>query len=525
MKFKNDNITGKVTIEHRAFDGVDYELSFSMSLFRKGKKQKDLMEEPSPFDTLNRFLTRCSEDQLENIFHFYYNCRVILDDIVDSISMSKKLSQEIKKLAEIIPLQTMINWVKFYSDLRIPDDLMDKFDDFEDKSLVTRERTYVREDYVELMAWILCLRFIAPIWGTYVDKNSDVLGTTWKLCYAYDLINESSYADCPPAIRLNNYITATIPATTDLNSAILKGISKTDYPHWLLTSVVIRRIVLHDLEDQSENSTLIIKIIYKYVIQKIQQQDKQFSGLIKTVGGDESSGPTDNDTTSPLEGYSSRQLISDGDIQIAEYYLREENIANIINKLDPQIPVNLVYEAFENIKPLFGISIAEPQIILTKWVINRVVSARMLDYISRKPLLVAMAVAASWYWHKGFYSLSLLTTASKVDNKNEHQLTGTEKRKRIIKEMYDRIAKEYPYYQKTTGKKTEREKLSAIVSIEYLEKMLTNYDWFTYAPDSWINGNILKIRSRQYAVPEDIKANLVDLAIVLSNFTPLRSPL
>jgi hypothetical protein len=523
LKFINDNITGRVIVEHTDVNGIEYEVIFSMSLFRKGKKSNDFLNAPSPFDILNRYLSRQSDDKLIQIFNFYRKASTILDDERDYKIMSEKLADEITTLSKIVTVDDMLKWVKHYGDIRVPKDLVGNFEDFEDKSLVTLDRTYVRSDYIDLVAWMLCLRFIAPIWSVYIEKTGDKFGTTWKLFYAYDLISNSGYNDCAAEKKLSRYVALTIPPSTDLNSIVLTGVSKSDYFMWLLSQVVIRRVVLADIDNDPDN-TPIIKIIYKFITQKIQQQDKQFSGTVKVTGNDDSSGPTDNDTTSILERYSSRQTLSDGEITTITFYLRPDNIEGIVQKIDPTIPIDLVYTALESSDRLLAVAIEEAQMLLTKWIINRVIPAKIIDYIPREALLVAMSIAAAWYWHHGYHSLSLLTLASKVENIEEHQLTGTEKRSRIVKDMYDRLAVDYPYYQQNTGKKTDRPKLGVIVSIEYLERLLTNSDWYTYVPNKWIENSDISLMSRHYNVPENIKTMLVNLAGDLVNLTPLKSP-
>lgn len=561
MKFINNNYTGTVTIEHKKTvnvritdekynkeynyddetieieEDVDnanknksnykkeektFNLAFTMALFRKGRRRTELYDDPSPFDILNRYLSRCDNEKIENIFNFYYNCRKILDEEKSYQTISNLLTIEITKLSKVVLVDDMIDWVKKYSSIVIPSDLKKDFDDIVDKSLVTRERTYIREDYIELLAWVLCLRFIAPVWSTYAEKTGNDYGTIWKLYYAYDLLSESDYVKCRPAERFSNYVKITIPPTIDYNSIIIRGISKTDYPRWVLAATAIRRLSLANIDDI--NATSLIKIAYKYIT---QQTEKEFAGLVKVIGSEDGVSPSDNDTISALEGYSSRQTLSDGDVRLAIHYLSYQNIPNIVNQLESDLPVELVYQAYsaffrDSVNSLVSSPIEEPQLILTQWIINKVVAARMLRYVDRESLLVAMAITSAWYWHNGFYSLSLLNTAVKVDNAESHQVTGTEKRSRIVRSKREALFEYYPYYQKTTGKQDEP-KGAAQISIEYLEKSLTNYDWFVNVPDEWINNDKINLESRQYSIPYEIKENLFNLALVIAKNSQLTS--
>ena len=311
-------------------------------------------------------------------------------------------------------------------------------------------------------------------------------------------------------------------STIDYNSIILRGVSKTDYPQWVLAATAIRRLSLANIDDI--NATSLIKIAYKYIT---QQTEKEFAGLVKVIGSEDGVSPSDNDTISALEGYSSRQTLSDGDVRLAIHYLSYQNIPNIVNQMDSDLPLELVYQAYsaffrDSINSLVSSPIEEPQLILTQWIINTVVAARMLRYIDRESLLVAMAITSAWYWHNGFYSLSLLNTAVKVDNAESHQVTGTEKRSRIVRSKREALFEYYPYYQKTTGKQDEP-KGAAQISIEYLEKSLTNYDWFVNVPDEWINNDKINLESRQYSIPYEIKENLFNLALVIAKKSQLTS--
>lgn len=515
LSIQYDKGTGAVDVLYQ-----DITVPFEYSLYREHRRQKDLATLPSPFDLVNRFIQTLDSQRQQALFDFYLQSKVALDDIQDVLELNLRLSKLIQQLSEIVPVSEMNQWVRFKSGIYIPNDLMTNFDDFQDKTLVTRERTYIRDDYIDLVAWTLCLRLISPVWSGFAVRTKNHYGKTWYIFHAYHLITASHYYECEAGRRLAEYVKATIPKDTKMDAAILNGISEADYPAWIVSLTVLRRIIYFPFEDGSEGISL-IKVIYKFISQKVNQNDETFDMTIRVKQTSNAANVSDNNTTSVLEGYSSRQVLNDGDLVMAQEYLYDTY--RVTKTLDPTIPDEILRQASANQEELMVAELDEAQIVLTQWIINKVIPARMMDYVDRRSLVSAMVAARAWYWHHGYRELALLSTAIKVDNVDVHQFTGSEKRTRIVASHYEQLEKFYPYYLRSqNAKKTEKPRLSIMVCIEHVERLLTNHEWRLTVPDTWLES--MELRSRHYSVPEEIKTNLVNLALELAQTPILKSP-
>lgn len=515
MKFENDQYTGITLIKHKG-----YELEYPLNIIREGRSLKELVVGSSPFDILNQYIQTMSEEEQDQLFDFYMNCRILFDEVTDTQELSRKIKFEIQKLCQIVTVEKMNYWTKFRANVHVPHDLMNDFDEMQDKSLVTRERTYVKEDYLDLLGWLLCLRFLLPVWSVFVDKTKNVHGTTWKVYHAYYLIAGTPYHDCAACQRLEKYVEATIPDDTNLNSAIMNGISRFDFPRWLISLTVIRRIVVYNLEGGPETPSL-IKVIYKFIASKAGQSDKQFGGIVRIRETNKSNNISDNNTTSAFEGYNSRQSLADDDLVIIEHYLKDPY--RVAKDLDSTIPDEVIRQACENIDMLYDNYIDVPQVILTKWAVNRVIPARALDYVNRRYLINAMIAARSWYWHIGLKDLALLSSAIQISNEDEHQITGTSNRARLVRDIQERLGEKYPHYRKTVTRKASNDVVLGIkLSIEHVERLLSRNEWHLTVCKEWINEKGLI--SKHFSVPEDLKLTLVELALILADRPQLRSP-
>lgn len=509
MRIYIDRESGSAYIAHN-----DQSVKFNMGLYREGRTSKALADAKDYFITLDEYFQYLPPHKQQRIWEFYVRCRHALDNELSVNSLEQVLREEITSLSKEFTVAEFRFWYMYKSQIPIPSELKENISDLPDPSLATDDQTYLRQDYIGLCSLSIAMTMLAPIFSSYVEKTKNDHGTSWKTYYAFQLLQGSEYINCSDMRRLSRYINVTLASMSPkFDSVILAGISKDEYPKWILSIVVTKKIATGDVSGDP-NVHPLIKYVYKYIQQKVQSMEKEFRGKVKHKNVDNNTSNEDN-AVSQLENYKVRQLITDNLVVIAEHYL--SNPTNVALKLDPTIPLSLIKKAKQGMDGMFKEGdIEDGQITLLKWVISLVVPARIIDYVDRKSVVNAMIACRAFLWHKQHYEIAALISALPISNEGEHMVTAWEKRNNDYSELKDKIEYHYPYYRKLTGAKKTKPQKTIYASIDELEQMLTSYDWFLTLPDSWLETGVLGINTRHYAIDEDIRIQLMRLAILIA---------
>lgn len=489
-----------------------------MALYKEGRTTKSLSEAKDYFLVLDQYIQTLTISEQNAIWNMYVSCRNALDNTLSVTEMEQIIMDEISKISDIITIDRLRFWYGTKSLIPIPAELKETLADLPDPTLATEDQTYLRNDYIGLCALSMAMTMLAPIFSAYVSKTKGEHGTEWKTYYAYLLISKSSYFRSVELERLYRYIEVTLESMPNIkyDTIILSGISKEEYPMWIMAVVVTKKVATGDITGDPTVHPL-IKYIYKYIQQKVQSMDKDFHGRVKhrTI---QSNASSEDSQVSILESYNSRQMITENLVVICEYYLRD--IEKAVLKLDPTIPPHLIYESLSTVKELenllYSSDITDGQIVLLKWVLSKIIPPRMVDYLSRSVIINGILIARTYLWHNGFYDLAALVSAIPLDNKEEHMITGTDKRSRVVRTFSDKIDEVFPYYRKTAGARKPKVIKSVQVSADEIETMLNKNDWYLTLPEEWINTEYLGSISKHYAIADDIKLSLIDLAILLA---------
>lgn len=492
-------------------------LRFNMGLYREGRTTKALSEAKDYFMVLDHFIQTMPIQDQNALWSFYVNCRQALDDTLDTSDIVSILQSEIATISSIIHMDRLKSWYSIHSGIPIPPELKESLSDLPDTTLATPDQTYLRKDYIGLCALSMAMTMLSPIFSAYVEKTKSEHGTGWKTYYAYFLISKSTYYRCDDMERLQRYITVTLESMPiRYDSIILSGISKDEYPLWMTATVVTKKVATGDITGDPMVPPL-IKFIYKYIQQKVQSMEKDFHGKVKHRLA-HSSGSSEDAAISMLEAYNSRQEITDNYTVICEYYLSD--IYTAAWKLDPTIPKSLITESISTKDRLYHLlyssEISDGQINILKWVINEILPARMIDYLSRDAVINAIIIARAYLWHKQYYDLAALVSGVPISNEEEHMVTGTDRRSRSNKDFLERVDEYFPYYRKSTGSKKFKIVKSVQISADHVESQLNKNDWHLTLPDEWLNSQLLGSSSRHYAIPDDIRLSLIGLALDLA---------
>lgn len=497
----------------------DQELKWNIKLIDKASIKPDV----DIFHQINGYWSKIDMELQDKIFDCYRRIHITFDEIWETEDLARALLPLIAELCSYHKLDDIRQWMDFHSDVVMPQKLDDEFSDSHG-AIGTRERTYLREDYKQLVVLSIALRPMLLVWGEYVFRTEKEHGTNWKEYKAFQLLSHSYIlsADCPPMVRLQRYVELSLPQTKEFDSAILDGISTEDFSTWVLALVVIRRLTIGDISGTDPDFNL-VAFIYRYVGQKVKGHDHSFMGMVKPKIPESQSGDSENNL-SKLEGYKVKQEIPAGDIAIVEHYIAD--VQKLALRVCPDIANNLgiLHESMKSIEQLNTEHIWDPQLALVQWTLGEAVSPRAFPYLSKKSVLEAMGVAQAVLWHREHFELAGLMTAVAQSNQNELQLTGVIPQARIPTTMVDELNKLYPHARRQSGKqKSQKEKNVAVLGIDTVVKQLREHEWRLTVPPSWLPRILQNTNDRRYAVPYDIKIKMAKLAIEIATNQANRS--
>ncbi len=503
-KDRNNLYTGlpKALLEHNG-----EELAWNAKTFDKSNyvKQED------PFEQINGFWAYLPPATQDKIFNVYKKIFAAFEEGSNTDTWMRLIRPLVTELFQYHDLADVKHWMDYHSSVRMPNDLDDVFSEKDDGSL-TRERTYLKEDYRWLIASAIALRCMLPILGEFISRTGKEIGNTFKEYHATKLLAFSNINNSEPMERLRTYVARSIPADKSKASAALDGISSEDFPEWILGMVIVRRILVSDLSGNDPDAHL-IKYIHSYIKTNTANHDSRFLGLVKDKIN-EGVGQEGETNLSRLENYKTKESVAAGDIALIAHYAQD--IVGIAKKICPDIDLKLVEQSQESVQVLLTKQIWEPQIVMIQWVLKSVIPPRGILQLPKTSVLQTLAVAQALLWHRGYKELAALSSAIANIDLDEMQLSSSY-RARITKEQQEELAKLYPFARRPSGKQKETKRVNeAENNIETISKLFSQHEWRLTLPNDWIAQLPDNKNSRRFFVPHDIKIKLADLSIALA---------
>lgn len=488
-------------------DVVQGEVSINFSM--KNYARTTFFNSSTFFDNINAYLQSLPPDVRAKLFSKYVAIKEAYDEINDPARLHMVVQKLVTEIYSIVTFDNLKSWYLKHGRVTIPPDLKDSFEG-EDNDL-TEKLTYVKSDYYDLTILSSLLKFMAPVFGEYLDSMSDEVGVRFKEHRAFSLLVKSQIFGLEAFKRLNVYIDASLekekrkPSDFKSSSAVFGGLGSSELPDWLLSKAVVRRLAIH--EEKSENS--IIANIYHSIDQQIKSLDKTFGGSIKDKQNYDT-GKGEEDKASVVENYKVKQTISDGDLSVLSIYTNQ--LHDMIKIVDPLIPTELVVKCDDNLSRRNYFNISEHQITLAQWVLHKSISPRGIPSLKKTAILKAIAGAQSVLWGWGFKELALLMTCEPYVGGG---MTGSPS-SRLGKKYIDVFEDLYPHRQVLSKNVNVRNSNPAMIAIEKLAGNLSQSDWISYSPGELEEEMGLDPKNKVHIVSAEIKHQLADLIIRLN---------
>jgi hypothetical protein len=472
------------------------------------------------FSHINAYWQTLPDTQVELIFSIYKQIRSLPDSLWSRDQTSIELYTLVGRLMDVYDFEDIRRWILFKStDINLPDPSVCK----SEYVIIpgrpsTREQTYLMEDYIKLITMSLMLRTMIPIWGEYIGKTKNGLGKTLKEFYAFHLLTQSKIANSEVMEKLTTYVRFMVPKDKSIAGSIMGGLSSSDFPIWLLSLVVIRRLCTADIRGIEPKSTM-VSLIYSFVDGKLKSADNTIYGTINGVEEkkftDTSSQSSDGDRSlSRLEGYKTKAPIAEGDFVIIEHIAKD--VLKIAKTLEPTLDKKRLQQAFKTSACLNVVPLLDAQVVILQWVMKPVLPPLGIRYLTKKTITRLLALCQTVLWHRGHYDLAGLCTATPSLEVDEMQISGIVSRAHIPKDLTNALLAEFPYFRRPTGKQKAGKPVNPVLAaVDNLTKLIAMSDWILTADDELVrliaDGNI----QRRYLLPHDIRIKLATLLLDL----------
>lgn len=497
--------TPEIVIHHN-----DQQVNFNVAYYGRNALNKEF----DLFEQINAYWSELKPEHQDQIFMLYQRLKTIFDTPSSKQAMLDDLNQASIALLGQHSFDHMRNWIFFRSNISIPNNFGEKFK-YDVDTQNTPEQTYVKGEYVDLVAMTLIFRTMMPIWGEYISMMRREHGTRFKEYEAFALVYGAEICHSKAYDKLVVYIDKTISSDRYNHTAIIDGISSEDFPVWVLAKTIIRRLMISDIRglDQKAN---IVTFIHAYVSTTARPDDMDNEQKVKNKSSDDDSGDQENKLSS-FERYRVRHSISIGEIVEIEHSLSD--MKSIAYRLTGQMTDDLFYRSQETCKRLYNQRIMDLQIILLRWVFKPVVSPRGLMYIDNHHIVQCLGVLQAVLWARGHKFLSMLSTAHPMKITEGMVMSSTDSKAAIPKDIIKELDEIYPYQRTSGGKKGGYKTHNLVIeSIDRFVNLLSATPWTITADDIMVEeafGNI----NRKLAIPYDIKITLANFIIEIGKRT------
>jgi hypothetical protein len=461
------------------------------------------------FREINAFIATLPGARQQRIWDAYVEIYELFNESYEMIALGNRLQNAVAKIYAEIPYEELYAWAETSPMIHIPHNLKTAYGENDPVDM-----TYLRQDYFDLAVLSIAARPMVPIWGEYIPRIKDDVDNTFKEYVAVKLLNKTYIPNCPPYHRLLRYIEASIShraKEATLFSAMLAGLSSSNMPEWLLANTLVRRTSMVPISNNNDGPNLITDV-YGYVDTTLRSPGhRRFSGPIspKRIKKDDKS----EQQESLAESYKIKQEVSDGDVQMANFYIRQPS--DILLDMEPQVDMAMFEATKATIVAVEHQDVHLFQKTLVQWVMTPVLSPRYIPLLNKPALLDAMSITQTLLWNWGFFDLASMLTAKELKQEDEF-VSPQETRSKIPTDLLNLMMEIYPNTYSVKEKQvTPRLTNPGVRSIDAAYGLISSSDWLLNAPQE-LQARAAKVHgSRKMYVPTDIRVQLAQLLIHL----------
>lgn len=361
-------------------DSCEYELEDFFKYSKGGKNEKNLF---TLYDYINLYMETLPESSQQELYALYskaYKEEVYINYMdQDNVAI---LENDLQRATELLDYTRFKIFVHSTVDkIQIPKDINDEFT-YDPNMNTTREKTYIKSEYVDLIALVMFIRALVPVYITYYNY---IKQTTPYYHYRLYLIfnNIEELANSPEIDKLRTYIDFNKMSIIDKNktniSIINNGFSDDDIIDSLVAEVIFSKLIVIDFYNDQSN-------FIAFIYQTIRYKGKFSTATEDTIKNKTTMTDPNKEDMSYFEDYRKATTIPLGVITEIQYSLSDTD--RIIQTIGASSYDPLMYkEELKNIKVYEDNRLEKVQINLLGWMLNKYINPRALFYIDYRKLV------------------------------------------------------------------------------------------------------------------------------------------
>ena len=373
----------------------------------------------------------------------------------------------------------------------------------------TRETTYLKTDYRDLVSFAIATRIFVPIWGELVDVIKKTISQD-KEYYCYLLLVKTKLYKHKALSFLRNYVKLNLTRLIKDNYvrtvALMSPTTIDDLPAITTALCVVRRVALKRVTPAADGKTL-VTYIYSYIMQRADPnrsehvRSKNPNAIVNDSGQERSR----------AEAYREKSDIPIGDLTAIRVYLSDPRI--VAEHIQPglsQHPLfNVNYQSvMQNLKDHI---VTDAQLAIVQWIVNKIAPARILKYFTNEEILKLLAVTQLYLWNNGFKEVCMLLSG-KIDNNAPVNIAAKSQINKSDVLILDQF---YKLKRMTSSSRGAVRENVAVKAIELVSGEFFTSGWITNLPETMLV-EVQPDKRRRIACPPEIRNFLSRLIIFLA---------
>ena len=469
MKFEVAELRSKgiqaISISHKGKT-----LKFNTSCY----KTASISSRDDMFHHTNEFLARLPEEKKDELWALYEQIDDIMRISHTASVMLADTTEAIRRIYEIVTYEDVRHYV-YRGDVRFPAHLKTEYTENDLRTRNYQIRTYLKDEYIDLVVLVMGFRFMLPIWGDLIDKVKQQYGNLVKEHIVVRELKSTAISKWPPYERLCKFVEHTVDENKIGLSVMFGCLSTSEVPDHLTALAIVRKLAPGTLDPQVDSDNL-IKIVFNYITHTNDRMDTRFGGRVATRSVIRDS---EEDNSSVWDTLQTNQEIPHGDQETIEVFT--ENVETMAKRLYEDIDMDKVWACVNKLKTFEDIGEYPHQIPMVMWVMGKIISPDGFEALLHDSIYRCMAVTQAFLWQKGYIELAVLITASRIPSDEDFNPLDLSK---FDKTLVERLNELYPYWRQETGRVQPGKRTNVATSaINKVVKDLNACEWRSNAPD------------------------------------------
>ena len=478
------------------------------------KKLREPIKAKELFYILNEFIAYKGEEFINKLYDILLEGKNIIIMQATRQELDPMPFSIIHNILDMFDFEEVKEFIRKSKYVTIPETLPEEFDNsilLDERG--SREQTYIREDYIELIALISILKATTGTIGLYTAYKINILGSTiYKEYLLLNFYRTHKIFDVLPFKKIYDSVQKLVDRMVKDNEVtairiIEKTLTLDTMPTYVTALVVIQKLLVNsEVFDNGIRNT--VTKIYTFASDQLSLKDTNSKTKIKYFKSED----TDvSDAESVFESARSNSSITIGAIEEFKvittdpYMLANHLNLNITNK-----EVNEIISNFSVFKSNNTYMPVKESIVITSWVFKDEIDPRAFDYLELEQIVVFLALAYKWLLINGFETLAFLLSCSSLDTTDFR--VSISLRNKLDPQIREEIYSMFPYMRKSMVNGVEKDVSYVEESIGLLTKKLSGYNLFSILPVHVIK-NDFNTDSIEYSMPPSIKNILATLIL------------